>query len=152
MTSIAAFWCRVSPNCHQNLRVLRPRSAWNRDLDPARKILCRPISFGHRLSLQYRRPLGKMSAPVPSRLDSRTACSASEVATKKSLPEAMVQYNLVFRISRRPLENSWPMGKHRQPAEYRYRKQHRVARQHLLRTYGQRETWMVFSHAMHIAF
>src|SRR6202163_3074263 len=32
LASIAAFWCRVSPNCHQSLRVSRPQIVWNRDL------------------------------------------------------------------------------------------------------------------------
>ena len=30
--SIAAFWCVLSPNCHQNFRVSRPPPSLNRDL------------------------------------------------------------------------------------------------------------------------
>src|SRR5467141_4094387 len=30
--SIAAFWCVLSPNCHQNFRVSRPPPSFNRDL------------------------------------------------------------------------------------------------------------------------
>src|SRR5713226_8563883 len=32
LESIAAFWCTLSPNCHQNFRVSRPPPSLNRDL------------------------------------------------------------------------------------------------------------------------